>query len=101
MSELPPGAKLAVEIELAKRYFIHYISRINSIKEDVGFLTWDVETDKGHMEFLTKRWERNTVFEGGRNARIILDVDNNRYEIENLDTIDEESRLMFFRYIYW
>ncbi|MBI4558600.1 MAG: DUF1854 domain-containing protein [Candidatus Hydrogenedentes bacterium] len=102
--ELAPSSRLAVEHELAKRYFIHYIQKINEIREDIGFLTWDVETDKGHMEFLTKRWERSSVREGGRsdmNGRIIFDIDDNRYEIEDLDALDEDSRDAFAEHIFW
>ena len=101
LDELSPSTRLAVEHELAKRYFIHYISTIGSIKEDVGFLHWVVDTDKGPMEFMTKRWDRDTVVEGGVKGRIIFDVDNNRYEIENLDALDPQSAAIFHKYIYW
>ncbi|MBN2310811.1 MAG: DUF1854 domain-containing protein [Candidatus Hydrogenedentes bacterium] len=101
LKELAPSSRLAVEHELAKRYFIHYVQKIVSIKEEMGFLTWNVETDKGNMEFLTKRFERDTVVEGPVNGRIIFDVDNNRYEIEDLDTIDAASKATFLKYIYW
>lgn len=101
MKELSPSSLLAVEHELAKRYFIHYIQKINAITDELGFLYWNVETDKGHMEFMTRRWDRSTVAEGGPNGRIILDVDYNRYEIENLDALDEDSRETFDKYIYW
>ncbi|HOZ45297.1 MAG TPA: DUF1854 domain-containing protein [Candidatus Hydrogenedentes bacterium] len=101
LKELAPSSRLAVEHELAKRYFIHYIQKIHSIREEFGFLTWDVQTDKGRLEYMTRRWDRNTVVEGGQNGRIILDVDNNRYEIENLDALDSASRATFLKYIYW
>ena len=91
----------AVEQELTKRYFIHYIKRVFDIKEEMGFLAWDVETDKGRMEFLMKRWERSAVIEGPGNGRIILDLDMNRYEIEDLDLLDDESREKFLKFIYW
>jgi ATP-binding cassette subfamily B protein len=102
LKELPPSSRLAVEHRLAKRYFIHYVQKINAIKEELGFLYWDVDTHKGHMEFMTKRWDRNTVVESGlKNGRVILDVDNNRYEIEDLDTLDTASKATFLKYIYW
>jgi len=101
LKELAPSSRLAVQHELAKRYFIHYISKIVSIKEDVGFLNWRVETDKGDMEFMTKRFDHNSVVEGGPNGRIIIDVDSCRYEIEDLDALDAASRSIFLRYIYW
>lgn len=101
LKELAPSSRLAVEHELVKRYFIHYVKRIMSIQEDVGFLTWTVETDKGDMEFMTRRFERKTVIEGPVNGRIIFDLDNNRYEIEDLDQLDAASRTTFLKYIYW
>lgn len=101
LKELMPSSRLAVEHELVKRYFIHYVQRIVKIEEEMGFLSWQVETDKGEMEFLTRRFDRNSVMEGGANGRIILDVDNNRYEIESLDDLDPASRHMFDDFIYW
>ncbi|MCX5757315.1 MAG: DUF1854 domain-containing protein, partial [Candidatus Hydrogenedentes bacterium] len=101
LRELSPSSLMAVQHELAKRYFIHYISKINNIDEDLGFLSWNVETDKGHMEFMTRRWDRYTVAQGGPNGRIILDVDYNRYEIEDLNDLDVPSRAVFDKYIYW
>ncbi|MCP4644362.1 MAG: DUF1854 domain-containing protein [bacterium] len=101
LKELAPSSRMAVEHELVKRYFIHYIQRINSIKEEVGFLTWEVSTDKGDKEFMTRRFDRNTVVEGPVNGRIIFDLDKNRYEIEDLDALDSTSKAIFDKYIYW
>lgn len=101
LKEVAPSSRLAVEHELAKRYFIHYIREIRSIKEDLAFLLWDVITDRGEMTFYTHRWERDTVSEGGANGRIILDLDNNRFEIEDMDQLDAASRATFLKYIYW
>jgi ATP-binding cassette subfamily B protein len=101
LKELAPSSLLAVQHELAKRYFIHYVHKINSIVEELGFLSWDVDTDKGRMQFMTRRWDRYTVAEGGPNGRIIVDVDYNRYEIEDLTALDSNSRSIFFKYIYW
>lgn len=101
LHELAADSRRAVELELAKRYFIHYIKRIYCITEDIGFLTWEVDTDKGRMEFLMKRWERSAVVETPNNGCIILDLDMNRYEIEDLDRLDVDSRGKFLDYIYW
>ena len=101
LKELAPSSLLAVQHELSKRYFIHYILSIKAIREELGFLSWNVETDKGHMEFMTRQWDRDTVAEGGVNGRVILDVDHNRYEIEDMDTLDEDSKSIFSKFIYW
>jgi ABC-type multidrug transport system ATPase subunit len=101
LKELLPSSRMAVELELAKRYFIHYIQEIKEIKQELSFLIWKVETDKGEMEFMTRYHDRNSVADGAVNGRIILDLDNNRYEIEDLDALDPQSRSTFLKYIYW
>jgi ATP-binding cassette, subfamily B, bacterial len=101
LKELQPSSRMAVEHELTKRYFIHYIQKITEIREDPGFLVWNVETDKGIMEFMTRRFDRNSVIEVTENCHMIIDVDNNRYEIENIESLDLPSRAKFEKFIYW
>ena len=104
LKELAPSARLAVELELSKRYFIHYVEEIYSIKPNkanMGYLVWEVKTDKGDRAFLTKRWERRSVVEGGKNGRIIFDIHENRYEIVDLDLLDATSHLAFLTHIFW
>ncbi|HOJ33127.1 MAG TPA: DUF1854 domain-containing protein [Candidatus Hydrogenedentes bacterium] len=100
LKELLPSSRLAVEHELAKRYFIHYVKSIKNISEEMGFLVWQVETDKGEMEFLTRRYDRSSIIEIGTKGYILVDVDNNRYEIEELDLLDAASKAKFMAF-YW
>ena len=100
LKELLPSSRLAVEHELAKRYFIHYVKSIKKISEEMGFLVWNVETDKGTMEFLTRRYDRSAIIEIGTKGYVIVDVDNNRYEIEELDMLDATSKAQFMAF-YW
>jgi ABC-type glutathione transport system ATPase component len=101
LKELQPSSRMAVEHELTKRYFIHYIQKITEIREDPGFLVWNVETDKGVMELMTRRFDRNSVIEVTENCHMIIDVDNNRYEIEDIEALDLPSKAKFEKFIYW
>ena len=104
LRKMEPQSLAAVESELRKRYFIHYIEEIFSIKENkdnIGYLIWHVKTDKGAMQFITRRWDRHVVVEGGKKGRIIFDIDENRYEIVNLDQLDAASRAAFLTHIFW
>lgn len=104
LSELSPETRAVVDLELKKRYFIHYIEEIVSIKENrdnIGYLIWHVKTDKGEMQFITRRWDRHVVQEGGKNGRIIFDIDENRYEIVDLNRLDASSRSEFLAHIFW
>ncbi len=98
---LPLESRALIERELDKRYFIHIITKIHSIKEEFSFLYWDVDTDKGRKEFVVASRAHHRITEYGENGRIILDLDWNRYQIPDLRDLDEQSRRLFYRYIYW
>jgi hypothetical protein len=92
--------RLLVE-ELAKRYFIHIITRIRSIREELGFLYWDCDTDKGPRVFPVPRWDQRMVATTASGCRVVTDVDGNRYEIPRLEDLDNPSQAAFLRHIYW
>lgn len=104
LKEIGASSRMTVEHELSKRYFIHHIQEIYSVKENkdnIGYLIWSVKTDKGDRTFITRRWDRHTVQEGGKNGRIIFDIDENRYQIIDLDDLNAKSREEFYNEIYW
>ena len=101
LESLAPEQRRLLKEELAKRYFIHIITRIDSIREEFGYLYWDCETDKGRREFPVPRWDQSKVVHVGDGCHMVTDVDGNRYEIPNLEELDPDSRFRFNRFIYW
>jgi len=101
LAALAPEQSRLLKEELAKRYFIHIVTQIRSMREEFGYLYWDCDTDKGRREFPTARWDQSKVVHADENCHIITDVDGNRYEIRNLSQLDPDSRSRFLRYIYW
>lgn len=100
LDELAPEDRALIDEELEKRYFIHTVEKILSIREDMGYFYWDVETDKGIREFPVPISTKYVV-PIGAGGRLISDLDGNRYHIPNLDALDSHSRATFRRYIYW
>jgi len=90
---------------LSKRYFLHTIATIYKIREEFGYLYWDVETDKGRREFPVHRWDQNRIREfDGPNGEVgwtIIDADKNRYEIPDIRQLDNTSRSVFYAKIHW
>ena len=101
LNSFPPEQRRLLKEELAKRYFFHIITRIRTLREELGFLYWEVETDKGPRQFIIPRWDQRAVYHGASGVRVITDVDGGRYEIPDLDRLDPASRAAFLRYIYW
>jgi hypothetical protein len=101
LNALPPEQRRLLAEELAKRYFIHLVARIRTIRDELGYLYWECDTDKGTRQFATPRWDQRSVYTGANGCRVITDVDGSRYEIPDLDELDATSRALFHRYVYW
>jgi len=80
----------ALQGELDRCYFTPKIQRISSVKEQFGYSYWVADTDKGRLSFSIKDTYRNIVKCG--NGRFFLcDVEGNRYEIEDIEKLDNKS----------
>ena len=100
LGELSGEQRQLVERELSKRYFLHVVHKIVSVKEKYGFLYFEAETSKGYRKFAV-RYEYNRVQEYSEHGRVVLDTDDNRYIIPDLRLLRSEERKAFTRYIYW
>jgi len=100
LSELDEDQQRLVRRELRKRYFLHVIHKMLSVKEKFGFIYIEAETSKGFRKFAL-RYEYNRVQEYSEFGRVILDTDENRYIIPDLRLLSDEEYKAFTRYIYW
>lgn len=100
IDQLAPTQRMLIERELDKRYFVHRITKINSLKNEFGFFYWDVETDRGPKEF-AMYWNKAYCFEVNERGRMIIDTDGNQYSIPDMAQLDEASRRIFSQQIYW
>lgn len=91
---------LAASRFCTRRYFIHTITRIRHIGWKYGFLSLDVDTDKGPVSFLMQ-WRHDRAVVYGRRGKVLLDVDDNRYLIPDLRKLPPHERAEFQRHIYW
>ncbi len=80
LSGLDAESRTVVDEELARRYFTPQITRVHSVSEEFGVVTWDVETTKGRRRFLVRNLKDST-FTLGPSRVMMTDVDSNRYEI--------------------
>ena len=82
VAQLDPISQQIVAEELERSYFMPRITDILDIREDLGVVSWDVETSKGERSFHVRDIRQN-VRKIGRRRLIIRDVDGNRYEIHD------------------
>ena len=91
LANLDKDSRIAVEGCLEEYYLIPKILRLNGTLERFGFVTWDCETDHGHRAFRIKN--RHADIKLLYDGRVLVrDVDDNRYEIENVSAMDKHSQ---------
>ena len=77
---LDSESRSVIDEELERRYFTPQITRVLSVSEAFGVVTWEVDTTKGLRRFLVRNLKDST-FTLGTSRVMMTDVDGNRYEI--------------------
>ncbi|HAN21565.1 MAG: hypothetical protein A2Y15_09560 [Clostridiales bacterium GWF2_36_10] len=75
---------------LYRKYLCPEITKILSLKERLGYSYWEVETDKGRMNFSMHDTFRNIARVS--DTRLVLsDVDGNRFSVKDTLALDRKS----------
>ena len=98
LMDLDPESRLRVEEELERRYLVARLKRVIRVRERFGIVEWDVETDRGECRFSTRDL-RETVIRLPGHHYVIIDVEGNRFEIQDLNALDDPSQAWLIRYM--
>jgi len=90
----------AVAAELGLYYFVPLIRRVMSIKEEFGFLYWTVDTTRGPRQFVMRNSIVHYAREVAHGRWLLIDVNQARWEIPNLDALDAQSQKLVRRFLY-
>jgi hypothetical protein len=82
LGDFPREQMELVCLELERRYFTPIIRSVAKMKEEFGFIYWEVDTDRGMRRFTT-RGSHDSLIPISDQRLIITDVDGNRFEIED------------------
>jgi hypothetical protein len=89
----------AVLRELGVHYFVPVIEKIKNIRDEFGFLYWSVDTNRGSKEFIM----RDSIISSTRrvsNGRwLIIDINQTRYEVREIQSLDSHSQELLERYL--
>ncbi len=80
-----------IERELERKYYSPKIKSVNSVKERYGYSFWKVTLYDGRDISFTVRDTYRQIIHAGEDRIFICDVDGNRFEIENLSSLDRKS----------
>lgn len=87
---LDPDSLQVLQEEISRTYFVPRITRIYHIEDAHGAARWEVETDRGFRVFDIR--DREDVRFIGRTRLLLQDADGNRFEIADINALDERSR---------
>jgi hypothetical protein len=99
LSELSPESREVAKEELERRYLVPVIVRITSVKERMGMLLWEVETDRGFRRFLT-RASQEGIEQPEPHRCVLIDLDGNRYYIPDITALDPISFTLLRKWLF-
>ena len=97
---LAEADRQAVAAELGLHYFVPRILRVYRIKDELGFLYWHVETDKGDKEFVMRNSVIHYTREVSPGHYLLIDVNEARYEIPDVSSLDRHSLRLLKRFLF-
>ena len=97
LSAMSEETQKILKEQLAINYFTPVIKKIYSIKDEYGYAYFHVLTDKGECKFAINM-ASNAVTKLSDDRLIISDLDENRFEIRDVNelTMKERKRLDMF-----
>lgn len=90
IDDLDDEAKTIVLEALERKYYTPEITKILNIKERFGFSYWNVETNCGRIDFTLQDTFRSIARISDKRI-IITDINGNRFNITNVESLDHSS----------
>jgi ATP-binding cassette subfamily B protein len=100
LEDWPIESQMLVRHALDRRYFLQTIDGVESIRLELGHLHCDVRTPHGPKQF-TMRWSQSQVQDFGDRGKMLLDLDDNRFLVPDVEALPPKERELFQRFVYW
>ena len=100
LSTFPVETQQLLKRTLAKHYHEQIIQRIYEVHDEFNMLFFDVETQRGRMQFIMP-WRHDRAEDFGTNGKVLLDVSENRFIIPDVMALAAQDQRRFTNYIYW
>lgn len=100
LKEWPETVQEKVCSALARRYLLRVVTGIDSIRVDFGNLQIALRTEYGPCS-IQMRWSQAQVQDFGAGGKVLIDVEDNRYLVRDVESLPVREREIFQRFIYW
>ncbi len=96
----PAADQEKIHRSLDRRYLLREITHLNSIRLQFGYLDFNVETTDGPALF-SMRWTQSQATDFGETGKLLIDTEENRYLVRNINKMGAAQQELFLQYIYW
>jgi hypothetical protein len=100
LDQWPAEAQSLVKAALDRRYYLQTIDGLDDLRLELGHLTLHVRTPHGPRRF-TMRWSQSQVQDFGDRGKILVDLDDNRFLVPDVEALPPKERELFQRFVYW
>jgi hypothetical protein len=91
LDNLDRESRKVLDEDLDRRYFTPILQSLDQVESQRGMWRFAGQTQRGPVEFWVRNW-RDSSHELSPNRWQILSVEGQRYEIENLEALDDRSQ---------
>src|SRR5262249_2261194 len=96
----PRDTQCLLVAALARRYLWRKITGFSDIRLESGYLTCKAQSEEGPVTF-TMRWSQTQTQDFGSEGKILLDLEDNRFLIPDIQALPARDKELLQRYIYW
>ncbi len=108
LQDWPTSDITLVNESLSRRYLMRRVIRVHHAKLQYGYLDLELETEictdtgtETSVECCTIRWTQSQAIDFGDNGKLLIDTNENRYVVEDIDALPPPDRERFLQYVYW
>ena len=95
-----PTSQAVIRRAIQRHYLLRPIERVHRICLIAGYLEFDIESGGIPMQFVM-RWTQSQGVDFGQNGKLLLDTEDNRYVVHDVDALPKRDRDRFLHYVYW
>jgi hypothetical protein len=100
LADWSPEIQTLIRSALSRRYLLRRIVAIDEIKLEHGYLNFRIQSDQGPSAF-TMRWTQTQVQDFGDRGKVLVDLEDNRFLVGDVDALPRDQRELFQRFVYW
>ena len=100
MQAWPEEQQAILNSMIHRRYLLREIREVTQVKLRLGFLEFDVVTNLGR-EVFSMRWTQSQAIDFGEKGKLLMDTEENRDVVPDIEALSPPDRERFLQYVYW